>query len=201
MVNKPAGVAVETARISEKDLLSMVRNHLKESGEKQEVYPVHRLDQPVSGIVVLAKTQACAAGLSKALQGDSFSKDYKARVYKDGPIPKAEELRDTLLKMKDNHSEVVKAGTKGAKEAILSYEVISEEDDNALLAVHLKTGRHHQIRVQLSHRGFPILGDLKYGTPESLEVSKKLGIKTVALTAYKLAFKHPVTGKLMEFEI
>ena len=199
VVNKPAGVPVETARIGEQDLISLLRNYLKGKGEAPEVYPVHRLDQPVSGLLVLAKTREAASKLSVDLQRDSFSKDYKARVYKPGTIPASGELRDYLVKERDNLSRVVPAGTKGAKEAVLSYELIEEEADNALLCVHLKTGRHHQIRVQLSHAGRPILGDRKYGTGESLAVSERLAIKNVALTAYKLKFNHPVTGNAMEF--
>lgn len=201
VVNKPAGLAVQTAKIGEKDLLGEARNYLKVKGEAPDVFPIHRLDQPVSGIVLLAKTPEAAATLSKDMQADAFSKDYKARVYIKGKIERSGELRDFLLKQKDNTSKVVSKETKGAKEAILTFEVTAAEEDNASLTVRLKTGRHHQIRVQLSNAGMPILGDLKYGNEESLAVSKRLNIKTVALTAYKLKFKHPDSGKPMEFSI
>ena len=201
VVNKPAGLAVQTAKIGEKDLLGEAKNYLKSKGEAPDVFPIHRLDQPVSGIVLLAKTSEAAAILSKDMQADAFSKDYKARVFMSGKIAKSGELRDFLLKQKDNTSKVVEKGTKDAKEAILTFEVTSEEEDNASLTVHLKTGRHHQIRVQLSNAGMPILGDLKYGNQDSLAVSKRLNIKAVALTAYKLKFKHPNSGKPMEFSI
>ncbi len=228
VVNKPSGIPVQTDKIGEKDLLSILRNHLKEQKESPEIYPVHRLDQPVSGLLVLAKTREAAAALSKDLSSDSFSKDYRAKVFapseyfesrgvslknsdlntalsrdveESDPGNSMFELKDYLLKQKDNTSRVVPPGTGGAREAVLTYKVESTGEDSADLLVHLKTGRHHQIRVQLSHAGLPILGDRKYGTKESIAVSERLGIKTIALTSYRLRFKHPVTGKLMEYEI
>ncbi|MBP5152285.1 MAG: RluA family pseudouridine synthase [Lachnospiraceae bacterium] len=207
VVNKPSGIPVQTDKIGEKDLLSILRSHLKEQGEAPEVFPVHRLDQPVSGLVVLAKTHEAAAALSKGIQGDSFSKDYRAKVFMPSGFLENKassfELKDYLLKQKDNTSKVVPAGTRGAKEAVLTYEIAGTDPaaGTAELLVHLKTGRHHQIRVQLSHAGLPILGDRKYGTKESLEVSDSLGIGTIALTAYRLKFIHPATGKAMEFTL
>lgn len=202
VVDKPAGIATQSAQIGQADLESELKKYRHSKGEAPEIYVVHRLDQPVRGLLVFAKTKAAAAGLSKDMQKEAFSKDYLAKVLKPAnPFRKAE-LTDFLVKdAKTNTSKVVTKTTPGAKEARLSYTMVSEDEKTMLLSVHLETGRHHQIRVQLAHAGMPILGDLKYGTEESRELSKEYGIETVALTAYKLSFRHPLTGKQMNFEI
>lgn len=203
VVNKPAGLATEGGRIGEKDLESEMRNYLAKKKEPPEIFVVHRLDKPVSGIVVLAKNAGAAAVLSKSLSGDSFSKEYTAVVYKTGPLQKENELTDYLIKdVKNNVSRVAKSpGEKGAKKAALKYRVESEDENSAVLKIRLLTGRHHQIRVQLSNAGFPLLGDRKYGSKESIEYSLSRGIKDVLLTACALSFDHPATGEHMSFTI
>lgn len=203
VVNKPAGLATEGGRIGEKDLESEIKNYLASKKESPEVYIVHRLDKPVSGIVVLAKNKGAAAVLSKSLSDDSFSKEYKAVVYKEKPLPKEGTLTDYLIKdVKNNISRAAKSpDEKGARKAVLSYEVESEEDKSAVLRIKLMTGRHHQIRVQLSNAGFPILGDRKYGSKDSIEYSFSKGIKDVSLTACALSFDHPVSGGHLRFSI
>lgn len=202
VVNKPAGIATQAKGVGSRDLESECKKYRKQHGEIPEIYVVHRLDQPVSGIILFAKTKEAASVLSKDMNDDAFSKDYKARVYKGKEINNSGELRDFLLKdAKTNSSRVVMNNVNGAREAILSYEVEEDNEKTALLKVHLKTGRHHQIRVQLANAGMPILGDLKYGTDESIEFSKKNNENTVNLCAYHLTFKHPETGKKMEFTI
>ena len=98
-------------------------------------------------------------------------------------------------------SRVVKEGTKGSKRSELEYEVMWEREDRSLVRVHLLTGRHHQIRVQMAHAGMPLLGDQRYGSEESREVSMQLGIRTIRLQAVKLAFCHPTSGKRVCYEL
>lgn len=192
---------------------------------------VHRLDQPVEGLLVFAKTKAAAAHLTKQLETGSLNKQYYATVC-GKPESESGELVDYLLK-EGNLAKVVPQSTPQAKKAVLQYRVLENmpeagkvplsefrtkdrmsagADDGCPVAVtpaqsiscldiHIDTGRFHQIRAQLAHAGFPILGDLKYGTAKSAELSKKLGIRNVALFAYKLEFVHPVTGKYMEYKI
>lgn len=201
VINKPAGIAVQTKGVGAKDIETECRKYRKQKGELPEIYVVHRLDQPVNGLLLLAKTKEAAGKLGKSIVADELSKDYKARVYKEGKIEERT-LTDYLYKdNKSNTSSVVGKEFKGAKEAILSYEILEEKENEALLLVHLKTGRHHQIRVQLSNAGMPILGDLKYGNEISIAYSKDKGINQLQLTAYHLVFEHPVFKKRMEFSL
>lgn len=205
VVEKPAGIATQSAKVGEPDLETELRKYRKTKGESPEIYVVHRLDQPVSGILVFAKTKEAAAGLTKAMQKDSFSKDYKAVIYKGEniiPIEKIE-LVDFLVKDSKTNSSRVTTNSKepGAKEARLIYRKESEDEKTATLNVHLLTGRHHQIRLQLSNAGMPIVGDLKYGSSESINYSKEEKVRFVKLKAYHLSFKHPITGKGMDFEV
>ncbi len=202
VVNKPAGVAVQSKGVAAKDLETELKKYRKAKGETPEIYVVHRLDQPVAGIMVFAKTKEASAFLSKDIREDELSKDYRAVVYKDGAISPGGKLTDYLIKDgKTNLSCVVPKNVPGAKEAVLTYEVEEEALDSATLLVHLKTGRHHQIRVQLSNAGMPIFGDQKYGSEKSLEASRKKGIKNVALTSCHLEFNHPITKGRLEFSI
>ena len=202
VVNKPAGIATQAKGVAAKDLESECKKYRKQKGEAPEIHVVHRLDQPVSGILVFAKCREAAAVLTKGMKEDDFSKDYRACIYKESPIKPGGKLTDYLIKDgKTNTSCVVPSNIPGAKEAILTYEVEEEAEKTATLLVHLKTGRHHQIRVQLANAGMPILGDLKYGTKESIEYSKNQKITNVNLCAYHLEFNHPRTGGHMEFSI
>ena len=203
VVYKPAGIAVQAARSMEMDVVSELKNYLKSS----YVGLIHRLDQPVEGILVFAKTSLAAAALSKQTADGTMEKEYLAAVLTSKEIPEEEVLTNYLLKDgKTNTSRVVEASVKNAKKAVLSYEVQktvfaqeSETEKIALLKIQLKTGRHHQIRVQLANANLPLLGDLKYGSEESKKLSSRLGIKDVALCACRLIFKHPKTEKTMEF--
>ena len=186
VVNKPAGIAAQSARVTEPDLASLLRTYTG-----REVYIVHRLDQAVSGIVVFARTKKAAASLSGAFQRGDTEKVYVARV--SGCICKDRDtLTDWLLKDgRTNTSRVVPEGTQGAKKAVLEYERAGEQE----LRIRLMTGRHHQIRVQLSHAGMPILGDRKYGGEACY------GRGRIALCAERLSFTHPGTGEKMTFDI
>ena len=197
VVYKPAGLATQSARVTSPDLVSSVTSHLKGA----PVYVVHRLDQPVEGLLVLAKTKQAAAGLSKQLQAGTLNKQYYALVYRGTEeLPKEGILADYLWKNPQTQkAEIVAQASGKGKQAKLHYRVMTGKDDIALLDVRIETGRFHQIRAQLAHAGFPILGDQKYGTQTSMERSEELGIKNVSLFAYALTFTHPKTGKQMEF--
>ena len=196
VVRKPAGLAVQTKRLGQKDLESMLKNHLAKKGKQPYIGMIHRLDQPVEGILVFAKTPKAAAALSAqaAEKTKGMKKEYLAVVCGNPDQPKGT-LCDWLKKDgKTNLSSVVTKGTSDAKEAVLDYEVLKykEEEKRALVKINLKTGRHHQIRVQMAHAGMPLYGDSKYN-PEP-------GGGTVALCAFRLTFVHPASKKTMTFE-
>ncbi|MBQ7765324.1 MAG: RluA family pseudouridine synthase [Lachnospiraceae bacterium] len=206
---KPAGIAVQTAGVFQQDMVSELKNYLAEksdtTGKEPYLGVVHRLDQPVSGVLVFAKTPAAAASLSAQVQDGRAEKMYRARVY--GAFSEKESvLEDILLKDgKTNTSRVVKIGSREVqqgKKAKLSYRVLQEtaveEEIYSEVEITLFTGRHHQIRVQMSNAGHPILGDTKYGTPGSSELSAKVG-KGLKLCAFRLTFIHPNTGKKVSF--
>jgi 23S rRNA pseudouridine1911/1915/1917 synthase len=206
VVHKPSGIATETSRIGQPDIVSELRNYRKQKGEDTYIGVVHRLDQPVEGLLVFGKTSRATANLTAQLNKGTLKKSYTALV--DGIIPVGEtrELTDYLLKDgKTNLSKVVGKGTKDAKEARLVYTCIENKNiDGALLSVvqvELFTGRHHQIRVQMSNAGYPLLGDLKYGNSHSNEISKRLNIGNTALLADKISFDNPDSGEKNKFSI
>lgn len=202
---KPSGVPTQTAKLGSQDMESMLKNHIyKTQKEKKPPYVavIHRLDQPVEGLLVFAKTPTAAKELSKEVQrGAGFGKYYKA-VLCGIPKEMSGKLENYLVKDgKTNTSRVCEASEKDAKKAILNYEVIkvveSEEQSKALVKVKLDTGRHHQIRVQMANMGCPICGDTKYGN-----ASTEKGMwQQIALCAYRLEFVHPKTKKKMSFEM
>lgn len=217
VINKPAGIAVQTARLGQMDLESMVKNYLFKqvsttSGSAASSKPpylavVHRLDQPVAGIIVFAKTQKAAAILSKQLQSLAH-KEYEAYVSLSGDLPaKKGELINYLLKDgKNKKALVVPKETPNAQKAILNYEILTCEENILKLRIILSTGRFHQIRAQLSNAGMPIINDVKYNginiskiTGHSL--SADIGPGAIALFACKLTFKHPTSGKVLEFKL
>lgn len=197
---KPAGVPVQTAGYRTKDLVSMLKNHLAEQGENPYLAVVHRLDQPVQGVLVFAKTKAAAASLSAQMSGQDekkLAKKIYLTVVCGKPEKKQDILTDYLLKDgRTNTSAIVPEGTKESKRAKLSYEVIGEQEDCSLLRVQLFSGRHHQIRVQMAGAGFPIAGDSKYGKQD---VGAEGQREVPALCAAELTFHHPKTGKEMTF--
>lgn len=196
---KPPGLATESGRIGQMDMVSELKNYLK--GEYLGV--VHRLDQPVEGILVFAKNKQTAGDLSALLRKDSLNKQYYAVVC-GKPSVKTELIVDYLEKDSTGNKAVISQEAK--KEARLQYEVLSslsleEGDTLSLLEVKIETGRFHQIRAQLAGRGLPLLGDVKYGSKDSCNLSTRLGVKNVALCAYSIKFKHPFHKKQMEFTI
>ena len=196
VVHKPPFLAVETRDPRQQDLLTLLINRRTARGEVAYIGVVHRLDQPVEGLLVLAKTREAAAFLSSRLRAGDFSKEYLAVV--QGVTEESGTLVHTLKKDgKTNTSAVVPEGTVGGKEARLSYKRLAAADEKSLLRIRLDTGRHHQIRVQMAHAGWPLVGDRKYNFKEHL----KTGDGPMCLCSYKLGFLHPGTKKKMEFEI
>lgn len=192
---KPSGLAVQNASVGRKDLESCIKTYLAEKESKANPYLgiIHRLDQPVQGLVVFAKNQKSAASLSAQVQDGRMKKYYRAVVC--GQPEKEEEHLIRFLKKdgKNNRSEVVSENTPGAKRAELSYRVLEKKENMSLVEIELFTGRHHQIRVQMSASGLPLAGDQKYN------LHAKKG-ESVALCAFRLSFLHPANGKRMEFE-
>lgn len=213
---KPAGTPSQSGRSRTPDMVSLlktmlVRRNRNTASRKQQIQPpqiavVHRLDQPVGGIMVYAKSQKAASGLSQQLRCHHTLKYYKALIACSFPEDAAVSgtLEDYLLSNPvTNRSDIVPAGTKDAKSAILTYKL--EQRHRTLpisaLDIQLTTGRHHQIRTQLSHHFAPILGDVKYGYSDA-DADSILPINPgeIGLFAYHLAFTHPVTKKRMTFE-
>ncbi len=197
VVEKPCNVASQGDETGDKDMLTMCKEYIKEKYNKPgNVYVglVHRLDRPVGGIMVFAKTSKAASRLSESVRSKDFKKTYLAVVYdKDNKLQDKGEFEDYMIKNEAlNKSMVCSKDKHGAKLAKLSYEVIGQKDDLKLVRINLVTGRHHQIRVQFSSRGCPLYGDQKYGSGPKNE--------QIALWAYKISFKHPTKDDIMEFE-
>lgn len=212
VVHKPPFLAVETRDTRQQDLVSLLTNRRVINGEAAFIGVVHRLDQPVEGLLVLAKTKEAAARLSAGLREGDFSKEYLAVVW--GVTEESRTLIHTLKKDgKTNTSAVVPTGTAGGKEARLSYERLAVVDEKSLLRIRLDTGRHHQIRVQFAAIGHPLLGDAKYGGADvdggadnngrpGSDSAKKARTQTglsLALCSCGLVFTHPRTKEVMEF--
>lgn len=197
VVEKKPNIPSQGDKTNDIDMLTIVKQYIKEKYNKPgDVYLglIHRLDRPVGGVMVFARTSKAAARLSEEVRNKVFKKKYLTIV--DGRFEKrTDTLEDYLLKNeKNNLSKVVKEGTKNAKLASLDYEELTynEETNLSVLKINLHTGRHHQIRVQLSSRGHSIYGDQKYG-------SRGRG-KQIALWAYSLKVVHPITKEEMTFE-
>lgn len=194
VVNKRCGDIVQGDKTGDKPLNEVVKEYLKVKYNKPgEVFigTIHRLDRPTSGIVIYAKTSKALERMNKKFRDKEIQKSYWALVQKRTLIEQ-DRLEDYLIKNpKNNKSRVCSANQKGAKKAILSYKRIHEFDRYDLLEIDLETGRHHQIRVQLSSRGAIIKGDLKYGSARS---NPDAGI---SLHARKIKFIHPVKKEEM----
>ena len=197
VVEKQPNIPSQADKTGDMDMLTLVKEYIKEKYNKPgNVYIglVHRLDRPVGGVMVFARTSKAASRLSNQVREKAFKKKYLAVV--DGKIDNEKgTLEDYLYKdEKNNISKVVNKDKKNAKLAKLDYEVLkyNEVKDLSLVEINLHTGRHHQIRVQLSNFGHSIFGDQKYGT-------RGKG-KQIALWAYELTIEHPITKEKMTFK-
>ena len=197
VVEKPVNIPSQADKTGDIDMLTIIKEYLKEKYNKPgNVYLglVHRLDRPVGGVMVFAKTSKAASRLSNQVREKQFEKTYLAIV--NGKMEQETGiLKDYMYKdERNNMSKVVPEGTKNSKSAVLDYEVLkySKELNLSVLKINLHTGRHHQIRVQLSSRNHSIYGDQKYG-------GRGHG-KQIALWAYELKFYHPITNEKLVFE-
>lgn len=202
-VYKRAGLATQTSKLGEKDLVSEVLNYIKAKNPKKAPYAglINRLDQPVEGIVLFGLDKNTTASLTEQLQAGGIDKHYYAAVH---GIPSKENALVVDYMCKDsrsNLSRICEADETGAQKAILEYKLVGTKEDISLLDIHLITGRHHQIRVQLAGAKLPLLGDRKYAPDETEARSEELSIRTVALCSYSLKFTHPQSGEFVELKI
>ena len=190
IVNKRAGDITQGDKTGDKPLSDVIKEYVKDKYNKPGkvfIGTVHRLDRPTSGIVIFARTSKALERLNKMLRDKTINKTYWALV-KNQPNKTADTLTNFLKKdTKKNKSFVYKKEIEGSKKAILHYNVIKKLENYFLIEIDLETGRHHQIRTQLSHIGSAIKGDLKYGFPRS----NKDG--SISLHARKINFIHPVS--------
>ncbi len=196
---KPFGVPSQGDRSNDEDMVTAVTNYLfdhSDSDEEPYVAIIHRLDRPVGGVMLFAKTPSVAAKLSDMLQDGRIKKYYEAII--SGELPDMEgTLTDYLVRNGRNNTTVVaKKGDKGAKKAVLNYEVIDVFETNlgvlSYVLIELETGRHHQIRVQLASRGCGIWGDTKYN-PQFAKTKRRY--LEMGLYSTRMEFVHPVTGE------
>lgn len=205
--HKPAGVATQTKRLGQKDMESILKNYIavnnRKVGRMQPPYIgiVHRLDQPVEGVMVYAKTPQAAAKLSAQVKKHFVGKHYYALVQLPEGKQSMEEIgldqkgtleNEIAFDAKRNVSAVMPQKTKETKHACLDYEVVAQKGQKLLLDITLHTGRHHQIRVQLAHAGIPIVGDTKYG---------KYPANQLGLCSYRISFAHPGSRTEMDYTI
>ncbi len=186
--NKPAAIGVQPDKTDRKSLLD-----LAEIYTRSKLRVIHRIDQPATGVVLFAKNDKALAALNVQFQNRAITKKYLAVV---GKLPTDQEGTLTHLLIKNaklNKSFVTKdTDKKNAKKAILSYKLLGSSERYHLLEVRLETGRHHQIRAQLSEIGSPIKGDVKYGFRRGNKD------RSIHLHAWKLGFEHPVSGEAVE---
>ena len=192
VVEKPINMLSQSDNTKDIDLLTLVKEYIKEKYQKPgNVYVglVHRLDRPVGGIMVFAKTSKAASRLSVQIKNHQLKKEYLAIV--NGIIEEDEGTYIDKIKRLANGNSIV---SNEGKEAILNYHVLkrNEGKNTTLVKIDLKTGRHHQIRVQFSYHNHPLCGDQRYGKQDKTQI---------ALYAYHLEFVHPTTKKLLSFNL
>lgn len=207
VVKKPVGMESQASSSFAPDMVSEIKKYIHnlstKSGEPY-VGVIHRLDKPVGGVMVYAKTPKAAAALSTQIQTHQMRKLYKA-VACGKIVDNVDNFVDYLLKdSKNNLSKIVEKGITGAKKAELRYRVVDKVEKPeplVLVEVELFTGRHHQIRVQFAAHGLPLWGDSRYNPAfAQKEKGGQRGVQeSVALWAWKLVFLHPTTGQAMSF--
>ncbi|HET6568593.1 MAG TPA: RNA pseudouridine synthase [Rhodothermales bacterium] len=194
VVNKPAGMLVQQDETGDPDLLTVAKAYVKEMYRKPgKVYLglVHRLDRPVSGVMVFARTSKAAARLSTQFRERTVEKRYLALV--EGKREGSGRCIDYLVK-EERRVRVVPPTYAGARRAELAWDALASQDGRSLVEVVLETGRPHQIRIQLAHSGFPIVGDFRYGATQELDG------RNIALHCYRLALEHPTQKQRMGWQ-
>lgn len=195
IVNKTASEIVQGDKTGDTPLSEIVKQYLKEKYQKPGnvfIGVTHRLDRPVSGLVVFAKTSKALGRLNEMFRVGEVKKTYWAIVKNMPPEPEGELVHYLVRNEKQNKSYAYDSEKPSSKKAILHYRLIGRSDNYCLLEVDLKTGRHHQIRCQLAKMGCPIRGDLKYGFPRSNPDG------SICLHARRVRFVHPVSKELIE---
>ncbi|MBR2891678.1 MAG: RluA family pseudouridine synthase [Bacilli bacterium] len=192
VINKPANILSQEDNTKDLDVVNLAKNYLKVKYEKPgNVYVglVHRLDRMTEGVMVLAKTSKCASRLSVDIRNNNWSKMYIAVVH--GIIEKNSRLTDYLDHIDNSKKmKVVKPGS--GQKAELEYSVLGHYDGKTILLIKLITGRHHQIRVQFSNYGYPLVGDTLYGNPKER--------CDLMLSCYSISFKHPTLNETVTFK-
>lgn len=193
VVVKPNNILSQSDNTNDLDMLTIIKNYIKEKYNKPgNVYLglVHRLDRPVSGVMVFAKTSKAASRLSDQVRTHALKKNYYAIVNDDGSLKDEDTFKDYIYKADDNSSKIV--GEDKGKYSELSYKVVARDKNVnlTLVDIELKTGRHHQIRVQFASRNHALFGDQRYGKQDRNQI---------ALHAYRLEFIHPTTKEKMVF--
>ena len=206
--HKRAGIPTQTADLRSMDLMHELTACLarRKPGDRNPYLGlINRLDQPVEGLVLVAKNEKAAAILNGQLRDHSIHKHYLAVVEMRQELETHCEyslLTDYIIHdKKSNLAVAADEHDANARCAKLYWRFLGCKDSLALLEIELLTGRHHQIRFQLSHAGYPLLGDTKYGTQASRAISSRYGCTSVALCAYRLCFRHPVSGKAVEYRV
>lgn len=193
VVEKPVNIPVQADDSNDPDLLTMLKDYLKEKYDKPgNVYLglVHRLDRPVGGVMVFAKTSKAASRLSKVVAERKLQKTYLA-IVEGNNIKKKDTLEDYLIKNSKTNTVTVTSQDKG-KHASLDYELLNTRDNLNLVKVNLHTGRSHQIRVQFSSRNMPLWGDQRYNKNAKIH-------QQIALWSHILSFPHPITKEVLTF--
>ncbi len=192
VVEKPINIPVQADSSHDLDFLTILKDFIKKRDNKPgNVYLglIHRLDRPVGGVMVFAKTSKCASRLSEQVRERILKKEYYAIL--EGKLEKSGVLKDYLLKNSKNNTVYV---DKRGKEAILEYNLLEYKNGLSLVNINLKTGRSHQIRVQFSSRNYPLYGDQRYN-------KNAIPGQQIALFAHSLTLNHPITKQQLKFDI
>ena len=186
---KPVGVLSEDSKKG-RCMPALLREHYRAQGKSDYIATVHRLDKIVGGVMVFSRRREVTGKLIAAIAQHEITKEYLA-VLRGHPEKPEDTLTDLLFRdAAHNKSYVVKRMRKGVREARLSYREIGRTDELSLVRIRLHTGRTHQIRVQFSSRGLPLLGDIRYGSRDDR--------CSAALWSCRLSLRHPVTGQMLE---
>lgn len=188
-VNKPPGMPAQPDKTGDESVLQWGETHCR-----QQLHPVHRLDRPASGVLLLAKTPAAMTLLQRQFQQHTVEKDYLAVVGAPPPAPESTLVHFLQKNTAKNRADVLTDELPGAERAELSYRMLGSSERYHLLLIRLATGRHHQIRAQLAAIGCPIRGDVKYGFRRGNRD------RSIHLHAWRLAFEHPGSGEWMALE-
>jgi 23S rRNA pseudouridine1911/1915/1917 synthase len=198
LVHKPAGLATQPTPTALESLEGHCKSWIKQHYHKPGnvfLHAIHRLDKPVAGIVLFARSSKALSRLNAAMRAKKMQKRYLAEV--EGRLQPAEGHLEHYLLHGDHYAHLVAAHTVGAKQALLSYSVREHRSTTSLVEISLETGRYHQIRAQMAAIGHPIVGDHKYGS----QMAPAGAAGTIGLRHVSFAFPHPISGEQLSFTI